>query len=244
MYKNNFVATLSSNNKFFKDEGGCFLIPFDTQYSIFLKNLQRRNASVKISIDGQDVLDGKSIVVFGNSSVTLDGFLKGDMISNKFKFIRRSKKIEAYRGINPEDGLVVITFDFEEEVPETKKFTYKVTYTQPLTPPYTWTTFSTSNFFPTGGTSTISTHSNSSQPVSSENYGITVAGEDIGKPINSFWLAELENKPSTIVLRLIGTDEKNNQKTMYTREKKICPTCGTKNRNHHAFCFECGTRIK
>jgi hypothetical protein len=123
MYNNKLVACLKAAGKVLREvkdtEGNttCY-IPFGSEYAINLKNLNTLRANVKISIDGNDVFDGSSLVLRAGQSLDLERTIKnGNLnIGNKFKFIERTAKVEKARGIGGEDGLIRIEFGFEKYV--------------------------------------------------------------------------------------------------------------------------------
>lgn len=118
MYKNNFVCAIKLNNNILKEEGDKVKLPFGSEYKVYLKNLNNRKALVNIYIDGETVLGENSIVMSPDSFLELKGFIEDKEVRNAFKFIKRIKEIEDYRGINVEDGLVRIEVTFEEEQPK------------------------------------------------------------------------------------------------------------------------------
>jgi len=97
-----FLAYIADNNTVY--------IPFDSVYEIIFKNLNSRDALVDISIDGQNVLDNGHIIVRANSSGLLEGFLKDNKVTNKFKFIRKTNQISNYRGDFIDDGIIRIEY--------------------------------------------------------------------------------------------------------------------------------------
>lgn len=113
VYLNKFIAVIKSNNKILREqENNTVYLPFNTEYEILLKNLESRDASVKVFIDGQDILDGQSIILRANSSTSLEGFLKNNKVANKFKFIQKTKQISEHRGDRIDDGIVKIDYRF------------------------------------------------------------------------------------------------------------------------------------
>lgn len=112
VYQQKLVAVIKCNGKILREVDNTVLIPFLAEYEIFIKNLESRDAVIKISIDGEDVLDNQSIIIKANSSCSLEGFLKGNKVSNKFKFIQKTAKIQDHRGDRVDDGLVRIEYQF------------------------------------------------------------------------------------------------------------------------------------
>lgn len=120
VYKERFVAVLKSNGKILREHDSVVTLPFQSEYSILMKNLESRKAQVKITIDGKDVLDG-SLLVMPNSTFELEGFLEGCRTTNKFKFIQKTKEIIEHRGDKIDDGLIRVEFIYEKAKPERKQ---------------------------------------------------------------------------------------------------------------------------
>jgi len=114
-YKNHFIAELKSNGQILRIRDGFVTLPFGSEYSLYLKNLNSRKASVTVQIDGEDVLDGNSLIIESNTSTELEGFLKNNIAKNKFKFIKKTQQIIDHRGDKIDDGLIRIEFAFEKE---------------------------------------------------------------------------------------------------------------------------------
>lgn len=114
-FNNNFVAEVKCNGRILRVRDGYVHLPFGSEYSILLKNLDTRRASVKIHIDGDDVLDGHSLVLNPNETTELQGFMKGSVAKNRFKFIEKTEQISEYRGDKIDDGMIRIQFGFEKK---------------------------------------------------------------------------------------------------------------------------------
>lgn len=112
MYNQKFVVAIKSNGKVLREDKDIVMLPFGHEYSVFMKNLHSQRAVVSISIDGNDVLDGKQLVIDGNSELNLERFLGGE--GRKFKFIERTQDIENHRGVGIQDGLIRVEFQFEK----------------------------------------------------------------------------------------------------------------------------------
>lgn len=120
MYSNKLAVAIKTAGKVLREQGDKVYLPFGSEYSIFIKNLNSVRALVRVSLDGKSVTDGEDLVVYGNTELNLERFLKsGNMNSgNRFKFIERSAKVEAHRGVEAEDGLLRIEFQFEKITPK------------------------------------------------------------------------------------------------------------------------------
>ncbi len=118
-YKDNFVAEVKCNGKILRIRDGAVHLPYGSEYTLLLKNLNSRKASINIHIDGQDVLNYSSLILEPNSSTELEGFLNGTVARNRFKFIHKTKQIQDHRGDKIDDGLIRVEFAFEKPQPET-----------------------------------------------------------------------------------------------------------------------------
>lgn len=114
MYNNKLVASLKANGKILREFKDTVYIPFGSEYSFLIKNLNTTRAVVNIFIDGEDVVEG-GLVVNAGQEVDLERYVKHGNLKagNKFKFIERSGAVEEHRGIKLEDGLVRVEFQFE-----------------------------------------------------------------------------------------------------------------------------------
>lgn len=117
-YQDNFVVEVKCDGKIMRVRDGAVHLPFGSEYTLLLKNLNSRKASIKIHIDGQDVLDYSSLILQPNSTTELEGFLRGSIARNRFKFIQKTKQIQDHRGDKIDDGLIRVEFAFEKPKPE------------------------------------------------------------------------------------------------------------------------------
>jgi hypothetical protein len=120
-YKDRFVAEVKHNGRILRVRDGFVTLPFGSEYSLLFKNMNSRRAAVTISIDGQDVLDGQSLVVNPNQTVELMGFMRGSSVRNRFRFIKKTKEIMNHRGDRIDDGMIRIEFAYEKPAPKIRK---------------------------------------------------------------------------------------------------------------------------
>lgn len=116
MYNQKLVASLKANGKILREFKDTVYIPFGSEYSFLIKNLNTTRALVNIFIDGDNVIEG-GLVLNAGQEVDLERYVKNGNLNagNKFKFIERTQAIEdGPRGIKLEDGLVRIEFQFEK----------------------------------------------------------------------------------------------------------------------------------
>ena len=119
-YKQSFVAAIKCGGRILRETDGDYVtLPFGSEYSILLKNLESRKAQVLITIDGRDVFNGDSLILNPNETAELERFFGDDMDHGyRFKFIQKTKEIVKHRGDKVDDGLVRIEFQFEKHPTE------------------------------------------------------------------------------------------------------------------------------
>ncbi len=112
------MAVIKCGGAILREHDGSVALPFGSEYSILLKNLDDRKACVKVSIDGRDVVDGSELVVNPNTTTELEGFMQGSAVRNKFKFIKKTAEIVQHRGDRIDDGIVRVEFRFGKRIVE------------------------------------------------------------------------------------------------------------------------------
>ncbi len=115
MYNQKLVASIKSKGKILREFKDTVYIPFASEYSILIKNLNTVRAVVNVYIDGENAVPG-GLVVDPGQSVDLERWIKNGNLTegNRFKFIERTAKIEeGPRGIKEEDGLIRVEYQFE-----------------------------------------------------------------------------------------------------------------------------------
>ncbi len=240
MYSNQFVVSIKCNNNIMRENKDVVYLPFGSEYSILLKNLSNRKASVKIWIDGEDIFDNTSLIVNSNETVELERFYKSN---HKFKFIEKTDEISEYRGDKIDDGIVRVEYTFEQEIPYIKPYVYKEKKYDEWHDnsagafPYrnTWTSDRTTTFCQLDAFD-ISCNTNESS--------ITVKGSESYQTFVDGYINILETTAHVIVLNLKGYNQnKKVNKPIYVKTKITCETCGKKNKNRNKFCSNCGTAL-
>jgi hypothetical protein len=245
VYMKNFVVAVKVGNKYIRDEEGEVKIPFNSEYKLFLKNMDSRKAVVKVSIDGKQVIES-GIVLHGNSSVDLNGNIENGKLKNCFKFIKVSPEIEEFRGITPEDGLARIEVTWEKkrvEVPYTiytTRWEYKPWESHPVWYDYNTITSGNNDLVYRGSGTAGQNYSINTSVTNSSDLGITVKGEEINQSLNTCFVDTLETDSTVIVLKLIGYD--GELKT--SRDKLQCKVCGKINKSKNKFCWGCGSYLE
>ena len=116
MFKNKFVTCIKANGKVLREFKDIVKLPFGTEFSILLKNLNTVRVQVSVSIDGSEVTENVYLVINPNSEMELTRYIKNGNLNkgNCFKFIERTQGIENHRGIKAEDGIIRVEFQFEK----------------------------------------------------------------------------------------------------------------------------------
>ena len=256
VFRNNFIAVIKVNNAILREHDGVVQLPFGTEYELTFKNQESRKAKVKISIDGQDVLNGHNLLIGPNSEAKLEGFLGNDgNVTNRFKFIQKTEPIVAHRGDRIDDGIVRIEYWFEAPQPVRIPVKYELTYTYwpPYYPPnVVWRDNNVRSIMPevygnhtfcySQGNS-LGTCSNFSVPTPEPDEGITVHGSISDQKLYTGHIGTLEKTSSVIVLRLRGETTQGDQvvQPVTVKCKLKCPTCGHPNKSNNRYCGTCGT---
>ena len=252
MYQEKLVLAIKSNGKILREFKDSVRLPFGSEFSLFIKNLNTLRCLVTIQIDGADIADGDRFVVPANSSIDIERFLKAGNKErgNRFKFIERTKKIEdGQRGIRSDDGLVRIEFEFER-----LQDIFQSPFRPVLSPQWPTTVGS----LPTGFTCDLSPFSSNQQincasstqdtinkvPEVNNETGITVAGSvSDQKFFDTAWFPT-DGIKHVMIIKLVGEIGQTEIKNAVTvKTKNRCSTCDHINGISAKFCSECGTGL-
>jgi hypothetical protein len=124
-YKKNFVAAIKVGGKILRESSDRVELPFGSEYSILLKNLDSVRMQARISIDGKDATGW--LIVGPSRDIEVERFVKNLDSGNRFKFIELTERIEQHRGVKAEDGLVRVEFR-REKIYESPKVVEHHTY--------------------------------------------------------------------------------------------------------------------
>jgi len=263
MYANKLAVAIKSNGKVLREFKDTVYIPFSSEYSILVKNLNSVRALVNITLDGEDVVPG-GLVIGANQEIDLQRWIKNGNLTegNRFKFIERTAGIEQHRGIKLEDGIIRIEYQFE------KPYTY-----QPLwhTTAIGGTWNNDGPMYSKGITRGVSggsllgsvqcnavfsatASSGAVQPDTTlttsnatfNDAGITVPGSKSDQKFQTVGSFPLETEKHAMVIKLLGEtpDNKPVLQPVTVKAKPKCTTCGKHNKATAKFCAECGTALE
>ncbi len=234
MYESKLAAAIKVDGKVLREFKDTVHIPFGSEYTVLLKNLNTTRAVANVFIDGENAVPG-GLVVDPGREVDLERWIKNGNLTegNKFKFIERTGSVEQHRGIGIEDGLVRIEFQFEQPRP---------IFNTP------WIAASgSSNIYPQGGImrgmdvsySTNNVTCSATSAVS--DVGITVPGSHSTQKFSTAYVGALESVKHSMVFKLFGGTM---PKPITVKHKPKCVTCGKQNKATSKFCTECGTALE
>ena len=115
MYGNKLAAAIKVNGKVLREFKDTVYIPFGSEYTILIKNLESRRAVVNVFLDGENAVPN-GLILDAFQEIELERrIVNGNLTEgNRFKFIERTENIEnGPRGIKLEDGLIRIVHQFE-----------------------------------------------------------------------------------------------------------------------------------
>jgi hypothetical protein len=240
MHNNNFVVSVKSAGKVLREFGDTVYLPFGSEFSVYLKNLNSKRAKVKVSIDGTDVLNGGELVVEPNSHIELERYLRELDRGNRFRFIERTGDIEEYRGIKAEDGLIRIEFAYE------RQYHIPTNLFRPREDMWMNATHDTHFYGATSQpVSMNATYSSVSASRAVNDVGITVPGSVSTQKFTE--VSYFATDPSSVlVLKLVGETEDNKVVSIpvTVKQKAQCRTCGRLNKATSNFCTNCGTSLE
>ena len=269
MYSNKLAAAIKVAGKVLREHGDTVYLPFGSEYSILIKNLNTVRVKVTVYVDGVDLGDNQQFTIPANDSIEIERFIKnGNMSSgNKLKFIERTVSIEDHRGIAIEDGLIRIEYNFEKEqvvkdvieqiwyIPDYRWYDYYRLTDPCIHPrwdpiPVTYMS-STTNSVETSSAQNSDTSANVSMSsvlrsaTKVNDAGITVPGSQSSQKFKKSEYFPVQQQTHSIVLKLLGVTEDNKQVTeaISVKHKPKCSTCGKRNKATAKFCVECGTSL-
>lgn len=266
-YSNKFVAVIKTKGKVLRErENNTIYLPFGSEYSIFLKNLNSQKALVKIDIDGKSI--GADLIVNPNSFVDVERFIEKLDRGNRFKFIQKTKDIVNYRGDRVDDGIIRIEVFYEKIIPQPVICNYYNTYTYPWTY-QTWTyntgnTADASNVYSntstldnkntcfdanvnkrSGGLTNNCFNAEMYNSVPNPDEGITVRGSESNQNFVYGSIGVLEENSDVIVFQLRGySGTETKKQPLMVKTKLVCSTCGKHNKSNMKYCPKCGTYLK
>jgi hypothetical protein len=262
MYNNKCVVAAKANGKVLREFKDTIFVPFGSEYSLLIKNLNSVRAIFNIYIDGDNVVPG-GLVLAAGQEIDLERSIKNGNLNegNKFKFISRTSDIENHRGIKLEDGIIRIEYQFEKVYQRQDGIQWNTDlYGCPITfgnaqVPQSSIVRGMSNINIAGSANCVATLDGgaSAQNMtmltataqSVNDVGITVPGGKSEQKFDTVSWFPTEIEKHTIVLKILGetADNKPIPTPVTVKSKPKCTSCGKVNKVGSKFCNSCGTGL-
>lgn len=270
MYQSKMVCCLKANGKVLREFGDTVYVPFGSEYSVLVKNLNNVKALVTITIDGEDVCPG-GLVVDGNREINLERFVKDLNKGNRFKFIQRTAGIEKHRGVKVDDGLIRISFKYERKQPAFTNDWNQVKLggswgggynpdsnyygtTNAIAKSAVLRSMSMDSFDASVGSVTCNAaySTNAAEPqlmnvaTAQSLTGITAPGSVSNQKFQTASWFATEAEEHVMVMRLLGETETGTvvKQPVTVKTVPVCKMCGHKNKAKAKFCSECGAGLE
>ena len=251
MYNNKLVASVKVGGKIMREDGETVYLPFGSEYSLLLKNLNSRKAQVKIEIDGEEVTGG-GLLISPNQTVDLERFILNNNLNEgpKFKFIEKTERISDHRGDRIEDGIMRISYQFEAPPTYYTMNYHTNVYGGTLRGSSDWSGGHSflNNVGGSVGSSIGTTSLGDVDGLTSKGVsdaGITTKGSESTQQFTNGYIGALESTEHVICLQLKGqVGEHIVQAPVTVMVKFKCDVCGKGNiPSGNKFCPECGTNL-
>lgn len=263
MYSDKFVLAIKCGGQVLREDKDTVHLPFGSEYSIYLKNLETRRAQVRVWIDGSEVTKDVNLVVSAGQAVDLERFIRnGNMkAGNRFKFIERIQAIEEHRGISAEDGLVRIEWQFEVPcVYEKNPWVFTnyshnpILYRSHDRIPCSSVDYGDTSYRMISetsdhssvidcSTSLFNTSSVANRPTNQA--GITAEGSISDQKFHEVSSFSVEPERHSMVIKLLGkSGEAQIAQPILVRTKTCCSQCGKKSKGRAKFCSGCGAGLE
>ena len=244
VYNEKLVASVKCNGKVLREDKDTVYLPFGSEYSILLKNMNTKDALVDVTVDDRAIVS--NLIVRSNNDVELERFVDSMDKGYKLKFIEKTDDISECRGDKPEDGLIRITYSFEKPKKTYEDYNpwkYYNDYSRGIT----WDNFYTPYNFLSSNIYTKDLGYNTVRCCSvdySNDKGITVEGNDSYQSFTHGNIGELEKETHVIVIQLKGSTKHTKiSKPLEVKDKIECNYCGKKSKSNKRFCSNCGARL-
>lgn len=263
MYNNRLSCAIKAGGKVLREFKDTVFLPYGSEYTILVKNLNTVRALVHITIDGQNVTRN-GIVINANSETELERMLKENLNEgNRFKFIERTAQIEQHRGVKLEDGIVRIEYRYEKTYPTPLYYVnnqgmwYGSGISVYNTSPIVGSTLRNAKSIGINSSSTHVSHTTAefkedagiASNFVEQGYndaGITVPGSISNQKFTEVSNFSLESEKHVMIFKLLGETADNEplRTPVTVKSKPRCQTCDKQNKATSQFCSACGTSLK
>lgn len=245
MYRNQYVLAIrDQSKKVLREIDGKVYLPFNTEYSLLLKNASNSGALCKVSIDGTDVLGGDEIFIPAGSSSDLERFITdGNKASGKkFMFVPLSNS-QVQDPTSGSNGLVEVHFWATE--PDYYSTPCR-SFGKSIRP--NSGTFDGGNmmFSASVGSARVSAAAvdySATLGATPTAAGATVAGSDSNQKFGTVYGKTKVGEATVLRLQLMGRVAGETEPIL-VNTPLFCTTCGKAVKFTHSFCSRCGTAVQ
>jgi hypothetical protein len=255
-YSNGFVVSIKNNkNEVLRESNGReVFLPFDSEYSLLLKNNNNRKAVATVEIDGTNVLGEHELIVPAWGSTTLERFCINGNLSNgnRFKFVK-STDSKVQDPTSPLNGRVKVTFRLEEERKQVIFTKSRPVFGDPKDWPAPEGYWCHQTFYGTDDLKCKGLRSMSfscDSPSASDSFslrdadsGATVEGSTSNQNFVLGSTRELESTTTEIIM-WIRPAKQNDPVTVKDTRYIFCSECGTRMPNKSKYCSACGHSLR
>jgi hypothetical protein len=242
MYNNNFVVSILSDGRPVKEIGGRVCLPFNTEYSIRLKNKHDRRAVAYVHIDGINATALGGLIIPSRGSVNLERFLDHSLSEGRrFKFVSldHPEVDDPYGGQN---GIVEVKFYLEQVIKLWVKNSIELDSSiKPLDSDISCKCESKSHTIVPFHNFTYFT----AFPVKSCSRnleGATVGGSNSSQSFIRGGSFQTEAMSTNIKIKIYSSADQNEPRNIGTYNPKYCTRCGRRKRYGDTFCASCGKK--
>lgn len=262
MYRQNLVVAIKVNGKVLREDEGRVSLPFGSEYSILIKNLDSVRIQFNIEVDGVNACQygDRRMILRPNDSADIERYVRdGNLTSgNRFKFIEQTADIEEHRGVGLDDGLVRVEA-WRERIaeqpayyPESRSYP-EPRYYRPTPAPLRPSVYRRPGVKYAANYGHPQSRGSMSRPTvpprpdlraSLGRPGITVPGSASAQSFGLSSNFPLEPESIVMVLHLMGMiGDVPIAEAITVDHSPICSTCGKTNKQKNSFCFACGTSL-
>jgi hypothetical protein len=239
VYNSGLVAVIKVDGKVLRERDGTVYLPFGSEYSIGLKNKKTKKALVSIEIDGESI--GDDLILRPNQEIDLDCFTKNMDENNRFKFLKKTKEVKAYRGDHIDDGIIRIEYDFEINWKPLIYYDSHPWKSDPWVPndPSRWDYIGDTPHMYASNVRSMNNQLGFAATAQNDNgEGFTAPGSISDQSFVSGNIGALEGNKKVIIFNLKGGSA-----PVLTRSKIRCISCGKLSPSRFEFCPRCGTSL-
>lgn len=272
MYNNNLAMAVKVDGKVLREVNDKVYLPFGSEYTLYFKNTSSKRCRIKITIDGTDIMDGRNLIVNGNSNATVSRFIKNGNLTegNSLKFIEKTEAISNHRGDKIEDGLITVVYEFEKDDDFLERLRRESNhfrcmgslqgngvqqYRGLVAKAATWTNTATlcdatpQGITAPGSHNTQKFHSaswNGSDGKGSSTMTLQLKGEIEERKAYYMDVGDRDSHTASEMLDYVSKEilSRRVDHSLLTSEKITCSMCGTKHKSSAKFCSECGASLK